>query len=367
MNLRKGTYLLAFLMSFFAHKAYNQSYTAIDDDPNDYTAILDIRSAQDFNPDSVVVTSTTNFNVRDTVMVHCVKGAIIGTAPGSYPPGDDVYAPGIDAQQPRNTGKYAFLLIAEIIGDTVVLNASLNPEILPMQAGEMAQLIKVRSYRYAYVPAAGISAPSWDPATGTGGVVTFFVHGILRLDGDIDVSSDGFRGAQGSSDANYTAGCADPDTMQFFYLDGQVLAGLKGEGSTDTSFYYIRGRASSINGGGGGNGRLAGGGGGSNYSAGVRGGEQSTACTPGDSLTGGSGGFDLGRNGWYYVNGTSSQANRIFFGGGGGSGTRMAPGTSTDGGNGGGIVVIVADTIQGNGGGIIANGGDVSGTAVNGA
>jgi len=357
-------------MSFAVQQAHSQSYTPISGSINDYTSITVIRSAQDFNPDSVVVTSTTGFNVRDTVMVYCVQGAIIGTGPGSYPPGDNGYDPGIDAQDPRNTGKYAFVLISEVIGDTIVLNTSLNPEILPMGAGEVAQLIRVPSYRYVNVAAGGISAPSWDPVTGTGGVITLFVHGILRLDGDIDVSGDGFNGAPGSSDDLYTAGCSSTDTMLYyehFYLDGELYAGLKGEGTTDTSFPYIRGKASSINGGGGGNGLSAGGGGGSNYNAGVRGGEESTDCTGvGVSITGGDGGFDLGRN--YYVDlNPLNRGNRIFFGGGGGSGTRPAGASTTDGGNGGGLVVIVADTILGNGGGIYADGDDVVGTASNGA
>jgi len=268
----------------------------------------------------------------------------------------------------RNTGKYAFFLIAEKIGNSLVLNASLNPEILPMGGGEVAQLIKVRSYRNAVVPLTGVTADPWDPVTGTGGVVTMFVHGVLRLDGNIDVSGKGFKGALGSTDTEYTVGCLDGDTMGYFYLDGEVWAGLKGEGTTDTRFPYNRGKASNINGGGGGNGLLAGGGGGSNYSAGVRGWNQTTACNPqGDSITGGAGGFDLGRVGWYYVNTPLSRTNRIFFGGGGGSGTRPAGVTTTDGGNGGGIVVIMADTILGNGGSILANGADVAGVAVNGA
>ncbi len=155
--------------------------------------------------------------------------------------------------------------------------------------------------------------------------------------------------------------------MSYFYLNEELWAGLKGEGITDTTFNFYRGKGSNINGGGGGNGLLAGGGGGSNYTPGVGGGEQSSTCTPGDSLTGGSGGFDLGRNGWYYINTIPDRTDRIFFGGGGGSGTRPAGSTNTDGGNGGGIVVIIADTILGNGGGIYADADDVSGLPVNGA
>ncbi len=234
----------------------------------------------------------------------------------------------------------------------------------------MAQLIRVRSYRYANVSAT-LSADPWDPVTGTGGVVALFVHGVLRLDAEIDVSEDGFEGAPGSTDDLYTLAIAlDGDTMYYPFIWMESLrSGLKGEGTTDTRFLYNRGKGSNINGGGGGNGLMAGGGGGSNYSAGVRGGEQSTECgAPGDSLTGGEGGFDLGRSGYYYINGNPfNRGNRIFFGGGGGSGTRRVTSVNTDGGNGGGIVIIVADTIQGNGHWIRADGGDVTGTAVSGA
>lgn len=371
LNLKRATYLLTLLLSIAVQQAYSQSYTPIESSPNKYASVTAILSAQDWNPDSVVLTSAADFGVDDTVMVYCVKGATIGTlADSTYSPGNPGYPPGDDAQIPRNSGRYAFLIVTEVIANTVVLNASINPEILPMGPGEVAQLIRVRSYRYANVPLAGVSAPAWNPGTGTGGVVTFFVHGVLRLDGDIDVSGTGFKGALGSADTEYTAGCSSTDTLNYyepFYLDGELWAGLKGEGTADTRFLYNRGKASNINGGGGGNGLHAGGGGGSNYTAGVRGGSESTACTPGVSVTGGDGGFDLGRFGWYYVNNDPGAGNRIFFGGGGGSATRTATSTTTDGGNGGGIVVIVADTIMGNGGQILADGDNVSGVAVNGA
>lgn len=362
MNRKRTIYLVVVILWFAVLQALPQVYTPITGVINDYTSITAIQSAQDYNSDTVVVTDATGFNVDDTVMVYCVKGAnIVSGFIGGYTPGND-------AQSPGNTGRYAFFLITEKIGNSLVLNASLNPEILPMGAGEVAQLIRVRSYRYANVTASGVTADPWNPVAGAGGVVTMFVHGVLRLDGDIDVSGQGFRGAPGSTDTEYTLDCLDGDTMGYFYLDGELWAGLKGEGTTDTSFPYNRGKGSNINGGGGGNGLLAGGGGGSNYSAGVRGGNQSTACNPqGDSITGGAGGFDLGRNGWYYVNAPDSRKDRIFFGGGGGSGTRPAGANTTDGGNGGGIVVIIADTILGNGGRILANGEDVSGLATNGA
>jgi hypothetical protein len=371
--IRKRTiYLVTLLVSFAVQQANSQSYTPISGVINKYTSVTSILSYDDNNVDSVVVDNYNEFFVDDTVMIYCVKGATIGTlADSTYLPGNDAYTAGIDDQQPRNTGKYAFIIISEKVNPNIlVFNTQIRDEIKPMGPGETAQLIKVRSFRYANVTSAGVQADPWNPATGTGGVVAMFVQGVLRLDGDIDVSAMGFKGAQGSSDDLYTAGCSSNDTLLYyepFYLDEELWAGLKGEGTTDTRFLYNRGKASNINGGGGGNGLLAGGGGGSNWSAGARGGPESTECTPGVTVTGGAGGYDLGHNGWYYVNSPVERANRIFFGGGGGSGTRKASLTTTDGGNGGGIVVIIADTILENGGGIYADGEDVSGTAVNGA
>ncbi|MCK4992355.1 MAG: hypothetical protein KAS29_17780, partial [Bacteroidales bacterium] len=369
--MRRTIYLVVLLMGFAFQQAHSQSYTDISgNDLNIYTSITEIQSVDNANSDTLVLADATAFSVGDTVMVYCVKGATIGTGDPAYLPGDHNYPAGDDAADPRNTGRYGFYLISEVIGNSVVLNASLYNFIRNMEEGEVAQLIRARSFRYANVRAAGLSAPDWDPATGTGGVLTLFVHGVLRLDGDIDVSAAGFKGAPGSSDVLYPNGCSSTDTMNYyenFYLDGELWAGLKGEGITNTSFLYNRGKASSINGGGGGNGLHAGGGGGSNHGFGVRGGEESTICPPGVLVTGGAGGFDLSTG--YYVNGNPlDRGDRIFFGGGGGSGTRRSlPSINTNGGHGGGIVVIIADTIDGNGHWIRADGGDVSGTAINGA
>jgi len=372
LNLKRAIYLVVSILGFAVLQAYPQSYTPISGSTlNLYASVTAIYSNEGFNPDTVVLADATGFNVDDTVMIYCVKGATIGTNHDStYLPGRDLFEPGEDGQIPRNTGKYAFLLVSEKIGNSLVLNASINPEIVNMGPGEVAQLVRVPSYRYANVEASGLTAPGWDPATGTGGVLAMFVHGVLRLDGDIDVTGKGFRGAQGSTDVDYTNGCSSQDTLNYyepFYLNNELWAGLKGEGTTDTLFHYTRGKASNINGGGGGNGLHAGGGGGSNYWAGVRGGWESLYCDTGVWAPGGAGGFALGLGGWYYINGNpGNRGNRIFFGGGGGSGTRTSGSITYDGGNGGGIVVIVADTILGNGHWIRADGGDVTGTAVDG-
>ncbi|MCD4709638.1 MAG: hypothetical protein K8R52_02230, partial [Bacteroidales bacterium] len=196
MNLKRAIYLVIVLLGFATQQVHSQSYTSINGVINHYTSVTAIMSSDENNVDTVVVASSTGFNVGDTVMLYSVKGTIIGTqADSSYLPGNNGYPPGDDAQAPRNTGKYAFLIITEVIGNSVVLNATINSEILPMGAGEVAQLIRVPSYRYATVTSSGIAAGSWNPLTGTGGVVTMFVHGVLRLNGNIDVSGAGLEGA----------------------------------------------------------------------------------------------------------------------------------------------------------------------------
>ena len=75
---------------------------------NAYTPIESIYSADDNNVDSLIVGDAALFDVGDTVMVYCVQGA---RSQHTVIWGDEI---GRDAQQPRNTGKYAFLIIDEI-------------------------------------------------------------------------------------------------------------------------------------------------------------------------------------------------------------------------------------------------------------
>ncbi len=336
-----------------------QGFTQIGGVINDYSPVTTIYSYNDNDVDSVVVADVGLFSRGDTVMLYIVQGAEIAT---SGWPEDEL---GRDAQNPWNTGKYAFLLIENIHVPTsvIIFNTTVRPEIYPMRAGEVAQLIRVPSYRNAEVTAAGVSAGEWDGTIG--GVVTMFVHGVLRFKGDIDVTGKGFRGAV--EDQDYNGECSMVDTALYndlFYLTDTVRAGLKGEGTTDILFDQMRGRAMNINGGGGGNALFSGGGGGGNWSNGGRGGNEATQCGPGVPATGGKGGFALGSPGAYYMNGNPlNRGNRIFLGGGGGSGTRMPVRITTAGADGGGIVVIVADTIEGNNHRIIADGSDVTAVA----
>ena len=350
MTVQRSIYLILFLLGFSLSEVYSQT-EQIQGQINHYASVTSILAYDDNNLDSVVVASLpAQFGEGDTVMLYCVQGAEIELDAGKE---------GEDATNPRNTGKYAFLIINEINGNTVVFNSTVRPEIKPMGPGEVAQLIRVPSYHRARVQAAGVSAPSWNGSTG--GVVAMFVRTALELNGDIDVSGTGFRGAVAGAPL-YGGACSSTDTDlydDYFYLTSNNLAGLKGEGTTDTRFDQMRGKGRNINGGGGGNARLSGGGGGGNFSAGGSGGNESTDCDPGVAQPGGVGGLDLGRaSTWYYTNVVNilNRHNRIFFGGGGGTGTVISGRTTSSGGDGGGIVVIVADTIEGNGFAIRADG-----------
>lgn len=369
--VRKTTYLVMILAGLCLRHGISQA--PLSGIINDYTAIDTIYSFNNNNVDSLIVADASAFGTGDTVMVYCVRGAEIETSEGF---GQD--ETGRDKQNAYNTGKYAFVIIDSVdyVRNMVKLNTTIRSdnEIRPFPKGDfgilyegnLAQLIKVHSYVSAVVQGGGVTAPAWDGSTG--GVVALFVHGALTLNGDIDVSGKGFRGAPGSTDTEYLNGCSVQDTALYgdpFYADADLYSGLKGEGTTMTTFDQTRGWAMNINGGGGGNGLFSGGGGGSNWSSGGHGGNESSQCGPGVETPGGNGGFDLSRiNFAYYVNGNpQNRGNRIFFGGGGGAGTRTNEIDATDGGNGGGLVVIVADTIIGNGHWILADGENVTAVA----
>ena len=353
------------MLPVMAIMGYGQKTVLSGTGVNRYTPVNQIFCSEGNDVDTLEVASAAGFGEGDTVMLYCVQGATIELT--------DIFGEdeiGRDAQIPRNTGKYGFFIIVEIVGNQVVLNTTVTPEIKPMEGGEVAQLIRVPSYHRAEVAPAGIRAPDWNGSTGTGGVIAMFVRTTLTLNGDIDVSGAGFWGA--THEEIYNGDCSSVDTDLYdsmFYHSSNVRAGIKGEGTTDTRFELTRGKARNINGGGGGNALLSGGGGGSNYRAGGNGGGESSACGPGVEETGGIGGFDLGRPGdAYYINGNSlNRGNRIFMGGGGGIGTRVDGKFSTPGGNGGGIVVIVADTIDGGGGNWIRADGDAVTVSATGA
>jgi hypothetical protein len=342
-----------------------QYYTPIGTDTlNRYAAIDSL-----YNPTedvaTVVVDNPSLFGVGDTVMVYFTKGAKIETEPQTNENDEGIVDP--DDFPILNAGKYAFLLINAINGNRITLNNHM-PNIQPLlQEGEQAQLIRVHSFRRARVEGE-ITVPPWDPVTGTGGVFALFVQRKLILDEDINLDNAGFRGASESTLMNVECSTTDPDAYDslFYHTNGQdIIAGLKGGGITLSTFEYMRGKSRSINGGGGGNGRLSGGGGGSNYGEGGKGGYEFTEDCASSLDTRGYGGINMDRFGYvneYPLPPVSKRPwmNRAYMGGGGGRGTNISGQLSSDGGDGGGLVVIIADSIVGNGNVIHADGESVS-------
>ena len=348
-TLKKGIRIclsIAVLMVLgFPHAKCQQS--SISGIVNEYSAVSALKIAVSSNPDSVDVVNPGIFSVNDIVMLYQPKGFTVRLTDGKF---TGFYS---------NVGQYAFLIVDEIVGNTIVFNASTN--FLTTAEGVKSQLIKVADYDDATVDGL-LTAPAWDSASGTGGVVALYVRRKLTLNEDINVSSKGFKGADPAGDIYGTTDCytdAGPDFKERYYtVSAEDSAGRKGEGAAKSNFLKTRGFGRIINGGGGGNGRYTGGGGGGNYTIGGPGGGQSDICGAIETEPSGEGGDGFGTT--LYSNG-GPFPNRIYFGGGGGTGTQD-PGsgfTSTRGGNGGGIVVIVADTIVSNGGEIIADGENV--------
>lgn len=330
---------------------------------NSYSAVDIVHCWDENNVDSVTLAAPPGYPLAegDTVMLFYVKGALREDDPGEDDPGSE------DPSQ-TSTGKYAILLVNEVNGNIVVFNNSVRKfknqnNMLPLAPGEMAQLIKVRSFRNAVVSGNGLTAKAWNKDEGSGGVLAMFVHGTLKLEADIDVSGKGFKGASEELIALLECSAVNPSLYDsiIYQESSNELAGLKGEGTTNALNMFTRGKARNINGGGGGNGKFSGGGGGSNYSDGGIGGPESFDCPATAIDPNGVGGWPMGDRYYSNVVGFQNRYDRITFGGGGGTGTRASGRISTSGGNGGGIVVIVADTIEGNGINYIrADGNDVT-------
>lgn len=315
---------------------------------NAYVSVNRLYTAVDSDRDSVEVDDASEFSVGDIVMLYQPKGFKYLLSDGSI----------TDAL--GDIGQYALLVIDEKVGNTIIFNNA--TQFSATKDYSVSQLIKVADYDSAIVKDR-LTAPAWDSASGTGGVVALYVRGRLQLEADIDVTGKGFKGAVPFPTDTYAGGCYS-DAVRFqernFLLNANDTAGLKGEGAANNDALFFRGKGKIINGGGGGNGSYAGGGGGGNFFPGGNGGGQSDVCGPIVLEAAGEGGYGLQGRGLYSDGGEFP--NRLFFGGGGGTGVSDHTGiTSSPGGDGGGVVVIVADEIYSNGtGGIFADGKSVT-------
>jgi hypothetical protein len=251
----------------------------------------------------------------------------------------------------NNAGNYEVNTICSIAGNNVVLKYAL---LKTYTVAGLVQLITLPKYTDAVVT--GLVTPlSWDPTTGTGGVVAIQCTNTLTLNASIDASDAGFRGGLyidfpiPPNDCNFATNVADyaiPNPTVNAFING----GRKGEGIALGNASYELGRGHLANGGGGANNHNSGGAGGSNYGVGGQGGERSMEGAFNCHGTApGLGGLTLQPNGY------SAGANKIFMGGGGGSG-HGNNNVGMNGGNGGGIVIVIADQLIGNNNLIAANG-----------
>jgi len=247
-------------------------------------------------------------------------------------------------------GAYEFNTICSTNGNDVLLR---DQFVNAYDATGQVQLVTMPSYTSVTINGA-VTAVSWDPTTGTGGIVVLEASGTITLSANIDVSGQGFQGGPLVNWPTPTYDCSFFDTYNAYYYNapasGNFTGGKKGEGigAYITGKEYGRGKL--VNGGGGGNNANSGGAGGGNYGAGGAGGQRAGVtgfnCV---ALYPGIGGLSLSAYGY------SAGNNRIFFGGGGGEGHENNQ-AGTSGGNGGGIIILSAPTIAGLGGQLLADG-----------
>ncbi|MBL7114099.1 MAG: T9SS type A sorting domain-containing protein, partial [Bacteroidales bacterium] len=305
---------------------------------NEYSGIIKIINTQAGNPDSVVVSDPDVFDNGDTVCFIQNKGALI------YHPFTEKKSPEIawgKVSDFKNTGIYGILVIREKLNDTIIFFAAL-PEMDPPSEGSVSQLIKINTSDVLNVNT-DLTCKSWDPETGTGGVLVLLARHKIILNANINVTARGFKGASpfhfdpiADSSLEICATAPEP----FYIGSDSIITGFKGESFENSLFDLIKGYNYVASGGGAGSGTLSGGGGGSNAAYGGFGGFVSEQCDITNNYNSEPGmAFDK-----YYTNEGKYQ-NRIFLGGGGGSGTEIPGIISSSGGYGGGIVIILTDTL----------------------
>lgn len=326
-----------------------------------------------------------------------------GVGPTALSTGDLVLL--IQMQDSTGTleGNFEYAQVASIAGGAIRLASGLvNSYAQSFGATTLQtyQLIRVPQYSSATITGT-VSPPAWTVNTatgaGTGGIFVIDVAGTLALNGTVNASGRGFRGAFGINGTGNRAGGLFNDANYNPVLTAMNGA-LKGEGTNGvpnqvfsgvvapvvyTSGLYAAGtagQAASGNAGGGGNDGEpiaggnqynSGGGGGGNAGAGGRGGNSWSQ----NNLAGGFGG-----------NAVANSATKIYMGGGGGAGSSNNNGNansittypptavtnfgltttfsgasgpiSSSGASGGGIVILRASNITVGGGSVVANGYD---------
>jgi MYXO-CTERM domain-containing protein len=264
----------------------------------------------------LTISSASDFNVGDLVLVHQSTGLVPAPASGDQSTLDLATNP---------VGRFEYARV-ESKGE-----ASLRVT-APLQysyAANVSQVVSVPEYTDVQVPTGtSLKAPPWDGSVG--GILAFLATGTLTLDGVITADGAGFRGG---------AFIDHPGNYDCASLDEPAGNGgsYKGEGPVAGRFGTAAGRGNLSSGAGGGVCHNSGGGGGGHGGAGGKGGNTFTS-TGTVSVVGGLGGARVSYQPYDHI---------LFGGGGGGGGGHVS--TGTNGGAGGGVMLIRADIVDGTG------------------
>ena len=286
-------------------------------------------TAIEYCDNQLTVSSGTNFNIGDELLILQMRGATINT---------NNNASFGDITDSGQSGLFEKGTIADITGNLITLENNLTNT---YEISGQVQIVSFPNYDNALVSDT-LTATAWDGSTG--GVLAFSVNGELELQEVIDVTAKGFRGGM----ANITASnnCSFlTNANNYAYALNNWRGAQKGEGIAPFLTDEETGRGAQANGGGGGNDHNSGGGGGANRTAGGKGGTNNEPSNFGcDGNFPGEGGKVL-----------PDLSERLFLGGGGGAGHENND-AGTDGGNGGGLIIIQVGSIKSNGHAFIANG-----------
>ncbi len=294
----------------------------------------------------------------------------------------------------NNAGRHEFVTVNKVQGNTITINPPCGGLRFNYTASGKVQIIRVPQYTKLTINSgASLTAPAWNGQTG--GIVVVDVQNNAIINGNIDVSTLGFRGGA-------LSGAGGGGLRTDYVTNQQDFGAEKGEGIVGFQSDYDLaggryGRGAAANAGGGGTSHNSGGGGGANGSNGkawtgqgvmdgATVGAAAWALDPGyiangnkltDSGGGGRGGYSYAVNNanaltqgpgdpaWggdnrREVGGLGGRpvgqdtTGRIFLGGGGGAGAQNNDAGGA-GGRGGGLIYIIADTVTGTGT-VVANG-----------
>ncbi|SEA71231.1 DUF11 domain-containing protein [Bizionia paragorgiae] len=329
MHLSKKNALHYFFL-FLSFSLFSQ--TSISGIVNSYAAVTDI-TVSNCEPceadcgDVITVTSTSGFSAGDKALIIQMKGATLNTSNSSE---------GGTITSINQAGNYEFFQIAEVVGSTIRIQ---YPLIRSYDIDGVIQIVKIPQYNSVDI-VGDLTAPAWNSATSTGGIVALSAEQII-FNANINVKGKGFKGLEMSVNGTPDNCSVNPNT-QYVLPNTNNSSFDRGEGIAVPVAATNRGRAPRANGGGAGVSGDSGGGGGSNFGAGGIGGKRwCNADENGNTgiVAGGIGGFSMEP---YLIQ------NKAFLGGGGGPGFITSSNFSLVP-NGGGIVILFADTIEGNG------------------